>query len=321
MAKLTMVQALNQALDQLLGSDKSVLILGEDVGVDGGVFRVTDGLIKKYPTQVFDTPLAESGIVGTSIGLAINGMKPVAEMQFMGFYFPAFNQIASHLARYRNRTRGTLNLPVVIRIPCHGGIRALEHHSEATEAIFAQIPGLKVVMPSTPYDAKGLLIAAVNDPDPVIFLEPMKVYRSIKEEVPEEMYEVPIGKAHVIQEGADITVITWGSYIKDVLDAVKDAPHSIELIDLRTISPLDTETILASARKTGRVLVIQEAPKTCSLSSEISARVTEKCFLDLKAPVKRITGYDVTMPLPGGEEYYLVNKARIHAAMKELMEY
>ncbi|MDO8480677.1 MAG: alpha-ketoacid dehydrogenase subunit beta [Nanoarchaeota archaeon] len=321
MAKLTMVQALNQALDQLLAKDKSVLILGEYVGVDGGVFRVTDGLIKKYPVQVFDTPLAESGIVGTSIGLAINGMKPIAEMQFMGFFFPAFNQIASHLARYRNRTRGTIHLPVVIRIPCHGGIRALEHHSEATEAIFAQIPGLKVVMPSTPYDAKGLLIASVNDPDPVIFLEPMKVYRSLREEVPEEMYEVPIGKANVIQQGTDMTVITWGSYIKDVLDAVKDAPYSIELIDLRTISPLDNETLIASAMKTGRVLIIQEAPKTCSTSSEISSRIHEKCFLSLKAPVKRITGYDLTMPLPAGEEYYLVNKPRIHTAMKELMEY
>ncbi|MBS3106759.1 alpha-ketoacid dehydrogenase subunit beta [Candidatus Woesearchaeota archaeon] len=321
MAKLTMVQALNQAMDQVLAKDKRALILGEDVGVDGGVFRVTDGLIKKYPNQVFDTPLSESAIVGASIGLAINGLKPIAEIQFMGFYLPAFNQIVAHLARYRNRTRGTVNLPVVIRIPCHGGIRALEHHSEATEALLAQIPGLTVVMPSTPYDAKGLLIASVNHGDPVMFLEPIKVYRSIKEEVPEEMYEVPIGKANIIQEGTDMTVITWGSYIKDVMEAVKDAPYSIELIDLRTISPLDNETILASAQKTGRVLIIQEAPKTCSISSELSSRIHEKCYLSLKAPVKRLTGYDITMPLPAGEELYLVNKPRIHRAMKELMEF
>ncbi|MBR9698970.1 alpha-ketoacid dehydrogenase subunit beta [Candidatus Woesearchaeota archaeon] len=321
MAKLTMVQALNQAFDQVMAKDKDVVLLGEDIGIDGGVFRVTDGLIKKYPDRVFDTPLAEVGIIGASIGMAVYGMKPVAEIQFMGFVYPAMNQIISHAARFRNRTRSALTVPMVIRMPCQGGIRALEHHSESTESLFAQIPGLKVVMPATPYDAKGLMIAAINDPDPVIFLEPKKVYRSIKEEVPEEIYEVPIGKANIIQEGIDLTIITWGTYVKEVMDAIRDSKVSIELIDLRTISPLDNETIINSAKKTGRVLIIHEAPKTCSVGAEISARITEKAFLNLQAPVMRLAGYDIIMPLAQGENLYLVSKERIDEKIKQMMEF
>jgi len=322
MAVLTMVQALNQALDQAMEKDKSVVCYGEDVGLDGGVFRVTDGLIKKHPEQVFDSPLAECGIVGTAIGMGIMGMKPVVEIQFFGFIYPAMNQLISHAARIRNRTRGSMHCPIVVRTPAHGGVKALEHHSESTEAMFVHIPGLKVVMPSTPYDAKGLMLSAIEDEDPIIFLEPTKVYRSLKEEVPEGYYTVPIGKANIIQEGNDLTIVTWGAYVKDVMDTIRDIKDvSIELIDLRTLSPMDAETVINSVKKTGRLLIVQEACRTCSISSELMARTIEKAYLNLKAPPMRLAGYDIIMPLPAGEKYYLVNDKMIKHNIKKIMEY
>ncbi|MBS3163911.1 alpha-ketoacid dehydrogenase subunit beta [Candidatus Woesearchaeota archaeon] len=322
MAVLNMVQALNQALEQEMARDSDVVVLGEDVGVDGGVFRVTDGLHAKFPNRVFDTPLAESGIVGTAIGMAVHGMRPVAEIQFSGFVFPAMNQLVCHAARLRNRSRGAVHCPMVVRMPSQGGVRALEHHSESVEAYFAHTPGLKVVMPATPYDAKGLLTSAIRDPDPVIFMEPTKLYRSVKEEVPEEQFTVPIGKANIIQEGDDLTVVTWGSYLKEVMDVLTKAEKpSVELIDLRSISPLDTETIISSVKKTGRCLIVQEAPRSFSVSSEISARITERAFLSLKAPVQRLAGYDLIMPMPQGEHLYLVNERRIRTAIEQVMTY
>src|SRR5699024_8713716 len=258
-----------QALDNEMEKDERIVVYGEDVGVEGGVFRATKGLQKKFgEKRVFDTPLAEAAIVGTAVGMAVNGLKPVVEMQFSGFSYPAFNQIISHVSRMRNRSRGGYNLPMVIRMPYGGGIRALEHHSESTEALYAQIPGLKVVIPSTPYDAKGFLISAIQDPDPVIFMEPKRIYRAFRQEVPEDHYELPIGKAKVLQEGEDVTIVSWGAMVRDTqkaIDMVKDKGIEPELIDLRTISPIDRETIIESVKKTGRIIIVHEAPKTLGL--------------------------------------------------------
>lgn len=320
---LSLVQAVQQALQNEMALDPTVVVYGEDVGVEGGVFRATEGLQKEFgESRAFDAPLAESAIVGAAIGMAIKGMKPVVEMQFMGFIYPAVNQIVSHVARYRNRTRGLRHLPMVIRAPYGGGIRALEHHSESTEAMFAHIPGLKVVIPSTPYDAKGLLIAAIRDPDPVLFLEPKRIYRAFKQEVPEEAYTLPIGKAKVIQEGEDVTVVAWGAMVHDVLKAVSAIKDlSVEVIDLRTISPMDRETIIASVEKTGRILVVHEAAKSFGPGAEIMAVVNEKAFLSLEAPPLRLTGFDTTFPLPRGEEHYIPSPKRIEAKIRELAAY
>lgn len=286
--KLNIVEAVNQALMNEMEKDETIVVYGEDVGVEGGVFRATVNLQKKFgKDRVFDTPLAESAIVGTAVGMAINGLKPVVELQFMGFSYPAFNQIISHVARMRNRSRGRYTLPMVIRAPYGGGIRALEHHSESTEALYAHIPGLKVVIPSTPYDTKGLLIAAIRDPDPVIFLEPKRIYRAFRQEIPEETYELPIGKAKVVEEGEDITVITWGAMVRDVQKAsemVKEKGIYPEIIDLRTISPMDRETFIESVKKTGRAVIVHEAPKTLGVGAEIVAIINEKAFLYLEAP-------------------------------------
>ncbi|HIJ99727.1 TPA: alpha-ketoacid dehydrogenase subunit beta [archaeon] len=323
MTEMHMVQALNSALDNLMKEDDSVIVLGEDVGVDGGVFRVTDGLLDKYgEKRVFDTPLAEAGIVGTSIGLAIKGFKPVAEMQFMGFVLPAMQQIISHAARMRNRSRGRYTCPLVVRMPCQGGVKALEHHSESTEVFFAHTPGLKVIMPSTPYDAKGLLISAIKDPDPVIFLEPKKLYRSIKQEVPEEAYEIPIGKASVLVEGDDITMISWGSMMRSTISAAeKLAKEGVnpEVIDLRTISPLDHDTIIESVKKTGRCIIVHEAARTGGMGAEIMARINERAFYSLEAPMKRVTGYDIVIPLPMGEDCYFPDAKRVYSGAKEVL--
>ena len=323
MAIMTMVQAINSALKQEMERDKSVIVLGEDVGIDGGVFRVTDGLLNVFgPERIIDTPLAELGIVGTSIGLALGGMKPVAEIQFDGFIYSAVDQMISHLSRVRNRSRGRYKCPVVIRFPYGGGIKALEHHSEAMEALFAHIPGLKVVIPATPYDAKGLLISAIRDPDPVIFMEPKRVYRAIKEDVPETEYMVEIGKANVRKEGSDVTLIAWGSTVKMSLDMLDKLTNvSVELIDLRTISPMDTETILNSVRKTGRVVIVHEEPQSFGTGAEIMARITERELLSLKAPIKRVTGYDVPTPYPKLEDYYLPNASRVTKAIEEVMKF
>lgn len=321
--KINIVQAVQQALQNEMALDASVVVYGEDVGVEGGVFRATAGLQKEFGVErVFDTPLAESAIVGTAVGMAINGLKPVVEMQFMGFIYPAFNQIVTHVARYRNRTRGQRPLPMVIRAPYGGGIRALEHHSESTEALFAHIPGLKVVIPSTPYDAKGLLIAAIRDPDPVLFLEPKRIYRAFKQEVPQEAYTLPIGKAKILKEGSDVTVVTWGAMVPDVQKAVAGIEDiSVEVIDLRTISPMDRETITESVEKTGRILIVHEAPKSFGTGAEIMAIVNEKAFLSLEAPPMRLTGFDTTFPLPRGEKHYIPSPERIQAKIRELAAY
>ena len=316
MATLTLLGAINNALDQQLEKDKSVVVFGEDAGFEGGVFRVTAGLQKKYGKErVFDTPISEAGIVGSSIGMAANGLKPVAEIQFSGFMFPGFNQIAVHAARMRNRSRGKYNLPMVIRMPYGGGVRALEHHSEALETLFAHIPGLKLVIPSTPYDAKGLMTAAIKDPDPVIYFEPKKIYRAFKQEVPEEEYTVEIGKARTVQEGDDVTVVAWGAMLHETLKAVKaleeEKDLSIELIDLRTIAPMDSDHVIESVKKTGRLVVVHEAVKTLGIGSELISRVNEGAFFHLEAQPTRVTSPDITVPLPKGEHHHIVDAKRI----------
>lgn len=323
--KLNIVEAVNQALMNEMELDERVVVYGEDVGVEGGVFRATVNLQKKFGKhRVFDTPLAESAIVGTGVGMAINGLKPVVELQFMGFSYPAFNQIISHVSRMRNRSRGRYNLPMVIRAPYGGGIRALEHHSESTEALYAHIPGLKVVIPSTPYDTKGLLIAAIRDPDPVIFLEPKRIYRAFRQEVPEEAYELPIGKAKIVEEGEDVTVITWGAMVRDVQKAsemVKEKGIYPEIIDLRTISPMDRETFVESVKKTGRAVIVHEAPKTLGTGAEIVAIINEKAFLYLEAPPTRVTGFDTTFPLPRGEMHYIPSPERIAKTIEDVVKF
>ncbi len=323
--KLNMVQALNQAMAQEMERNERVIVMGEDVGVDGGVFRITEGLLNKFgESRVIDTPLAESAIIGTAIGMAACGLYPVAEIQFMGFVYLAYNQILAHAARLRNRSRGRYAMPLVIRMPYGAGVRALEHHSESTEAIFCHIPGLKVVVPSTPYDAKGLLISSIRDEDPVIFLEPKKLYRAGKQEVPEKEYEVPLGGAKVVREGEGLTIIAWGAMVPVAQKASEMAEKSgvfPEVIDLRTLSPIDYQTIIKSVKKTGRALIVHEAPKTCGLGAEISALINEKALLSLEAPVIRVTGYDITVPLLKSEGYYYPTPERILYSIKKIMEW
>lgn len=322
---LNIVEAVNQGLSNEMERDESVVVYGEDVGLEGGVFRATVGLQEKFgEDRVFDTPLAESAIVGTGVGMAINGLKPVAELQFMGFSYPAFNQIISHVARMRNRTRGSYTLPMVIRAPYGGGIRALEHHSESTEALYAHIPGLKVVIPSTPYDTKGLLIAAIRDPDPVLFLEPKRIYRAFRQEVPEESYEIPIGKAKVIENGDDVTIITWGAMVRDVQKAsemVKEEGINPEIIDLRTIAPIDRDTIIESVKETGRVIIVHEAPKTLGVGAELVSIINEKAFLYLEAPPTRVTGFDTIFPLARREHHYIPSPERIAKTIEEVVKF
>lgn len=321
--KINIVQAVQQALQNEMTLDPTVVVYGQDVGLEGGVFRATAGLQTMFgEARIFDTPLAESGIVGTAVGMAVNGLKPVVEIQFMGFIYPAFNQIISHVARFRNRTRGQRHLPIVIRAPYGGGIQAPENHSESTEAMFAHIPGLKVVIPSTPYDTKGLLIAAIRDPDPVLFLEPKRIYRAFRQDVPEDAYTLPIGKARIVQTGDDITVVTWGAMVPEVQKAVNGIDDvSVEIIDLRTISPMDRDAIADSVKKTGRVLVVHEAAKSFGAGAEVIAVVNEHAFLSLEAPPSRLTGFDTIMPLPRGEAHYLPTPARIRAKIREIAAY
>ncbi len=322
MANLTMVQAINLALIQEMEKDERVLLLGEDVGNNGGVFRVTEGLQKRFGAKrVVDTPLAESGIIGTSIGLAMNGLRPVPEIQFEGFLGPAYDQICSHAARMRTRTRGAFPVPLTIRIPVGGGIHAPELHSDSPEAIYAHTPGLKVVMPSSPYDAKGLLIAAIRDPDPVMFFEPKRIYRAFREEVPEDEYVLPIGKARTVCEGTELTVVSWGASVIQCMQAIEKSGRSIELIDLRTIYPFDVDAVEASVKKTGRCVVVHEAPLTCGFGSEISARIMERCFLHLEAPVQRVAGFDTIMPYYKLELDYMPDAARISRAIDDVMAY
>lgn len=322
---MTLVQAVNQALDLKLADDPSIVVYGEDVGVEGGVFRATEGLQAKYgEARVFDSPLAESGIAGTAVGMAAAGLRPVIEMQFCGFIFPAFNQIVCHVARMHNRSRGRYPMRMVIRFPYGGAIRALEHHSESPEALLAHTPGLTVVIPSTPYDAKGLLISAIESDDPVIFMEPKRIYRAIKQEVPLERYTIPIGKAKVLQEGADITVVTYGANVREVQKAMvlaKQDGISVELVDLRTISPIDRETVGASVRKTGRFLAVTESPGHCGVAAELVTVATEEAFLHLEAPPARLAGFDTPPPYIRGEHFYFHSPERIHHEIRRVMEF
>ncbi|NLY25550.1 MAG: alpha-ketoacid dehydrogenase subunit beta [Bacteroidales bacterium] len=315
MSVMTMVKAINNALDIKLNEDKNIVIYGEDVGVEGGVFRVTEGLQKKYGVErVFDSPLAESAIVGTALGMAVSGLRPIVELQFEGFTFPAFNQILSNVARIQNRSRGKYGAPMVIRFPYGGGVNALEHHSDSPEALFAHIPGLKVVIPSTPHDAKGMMIAAIESNDPVIFMEPKRIYRAIKQEVSDEKFTIPLGKARVVQEGSDVTVVAFGAMIRECQKAITMAEESgisVELIDLRSIYPIDRETIRESVRKTGRMIVVAEAHNSFSVGSELIAITNEEAFLYLEAPPKRVMGYDTVVPLAQGEKYYIISPERI----------
>ena len=321
---LNNIEALNQAIEQAMKADKSVVLWGQDAGFEGGVFRATTGLQEKFgKDRVFDAPIAEAAMAGVGVGAAVYGLRPVVEMQFQGFSYPAFQQIMTHAARMRNRSRGRFNVPLVIRMPMGGGVRALEHHSEAIEALFAHIPGLKVVMPSTPYDTKGLMISAIKDNDTVIFLEPKKLYRAFKQDIPAESYEVPIGKANVLKEGNSITLVTYGAQVQDSIKAIQKMMETnpeidVELIDLRTISPIDTKTIVESVKKTGRLLVVHEAVKSFSVSSEIITRVNEKAFDSLIAPPTRLTGWDITVPLAKGETMHAITPERIIEKVKEV---
>jgi pyruvate dehydrogenase E1 component beta subunit len=319
-----MVQALNLALRQEMERDDAVIILGEDVGKDGGVFRVTDGLIERFgEDRVVDTPLAESGIVGTSIGMAVYGLKPVCEIQFSGFDYIAFHQIENHASRLRRRSQGRYGVPMVLRAPYGGGVRALEHHSESREAFWAHIPGLKMVIPSGPRNARSLLVSAIRDPDPVIFYEPKAVYRAFREEVPEEEETLPIGKSHLVREGKDITMICYGAMLHPTLEAAAELKEKdgveAEVIDLLTISPLDDQLFTESVRKTGRALVVHEAPRSFGPGAEVASRIMEKSFFYLEAPVRRVTGFDVNIPLPRREDAYLPSAQRIARAARETL--
>lgn len=324
MAKVTMVEAVTMALAHELKHDNDVVILGEDVGINGGVFRATNGLAQKFgEDRVLDTPLAEAMIAGLTVGMAAQGMKPIAEAQFMGFIYPMVEQIICHAARLRNRTRGRMHCPLVIRAPYGGGIHAPEHHSESTEAIFAHMPGIRVVVPSSPSRAYGLLLAAIRNPDPVIFLEPKRVYHLNKEEVEDDGEEYPLDMCYVIREGSDITLVTWGAMMKETLEAADQLAVkgiSAEVIDVATVSPLDMDTIHESVAKTGRCVIVQEAAKHCSLSSEIAANLADQGLYSLNAPVKRVTGYDVIMPLFKMEKKYMPSTQRILQTVNEVLE-
>ncbi len=326
MAKLNMVEGINLALDQCMASDEDVCLMGEDVGVNGGVFRVTKGLLEKYGEhRVIDTPLAEDGIIGTAVGMAIYGLKPVVELQFSGFALQAFDQIEQNMARYHNRTRGRYPIQMVLRTPYGGGIRAVEHHSESREAYWAHTPGLKVVIPSGPRTARALLAASIEDPDPVVFYEPKAVYRAFREEVPETHETMELGRASVVRTGTEITLIAYGAMMRPTLDAADELGDShgadVEVIDLLSISPMDTETITGSVSKTGRCVIVHEGPRTCGVAAEIIARINEHAFAHLLAPVRRITGFDIHFPYFQTEEHYLPDPDTIIAAALETLAY
>ena len=325
MKVLTLIEAVTDALRTEMAADRSVVVFGEDVGLEGGVFRVTTGLQREFGEErCFDTPIAESGIVGAAVGMAVAGLRPVVEIQFSGFAFPAFNQIASHVSRIRNRTRGALTAPLVIRMPYGGGIRAPEHHSESLEALFGHIPGLKVVIPSTPHDAKGLLISAIRDPDPVVYLEPARAYRAVRQEVPEEAYTVEIGKAKIEAEGDELTLVSYGAQMIEARQAramLAAEGRSVELIDLRTIHPFDARTVVDSVRKTGRFLAVHEGPQSFGVASELVATVLEQAFDVLEAPPARLTGPDIIYPMPRGERHYLMTVEHVLTEARRVLDY
>ena len=325
MKSATLLAAINSGLAEALQEDDSVVVYGEDVGVNGGVFRVTAGLQERFgKRRCFDSPLAESALVGTAVGMAMAGLKPVVEIQFSGFAWPAFNQIVCHAARTRNRSRGTLTLPLVIRMPYGGNLKALEHHVESMEATFAHVPGLKVVIPSTPHDAKGLLLGAIRDPDPVIYMEPKRSYHSPQQEIPESPYTLPLGRARVEQRGDAVTLIAYGAMMREARAAaayLRGRSVAVELIDLRTIYPYDCEAVLSSVRKTGRVVVVHEGPRSFGVAAELIALVTEELFMYLEAPPRRVTGSDAVIPLPAAEHYYFLTAEHIVDAVQETVEF
>ncbi|EJW17179.1 alpha-ketoacid dehydrogenase subunit beta [Paenibacillus alvei] len=323
---LTILQAINEALDQKLADDQRVMLTGEDIGVNGGVFRATEGLFEKYGKErVVDTPLAEAGIIGSAIGLALNGFIPVVEIQFLAFIYPGFEQIVTHAARMRYRTRGQYNVPLVIRAPYGAGIRGPELHSESVEAFFVHTPGLKVVVPSNPYDAKGLLVSAIEDPDPVVFLEPARIYRAFKAEVPEEMYRIPLGKANIVREGTDVTLISWGAMMRVALEAARQLEQekgwSCEVIDLRSLYPLDRDAIAASVKKTGRALIVHEAQKTAGVGAEIVSLINDEALMYLRAPIQRITGFDVPVPQFSLEDVYVPTVGRVREGIAAAIQF
>ncbi|MCU0520326.1 MAG: alpha-ketoacid dehydrogenase subunit beta [Anaerolineae bacterium] len=324
MAKMTMVQALNLALTQEMAEDDRVIVLGEDVGRDGGVFRVTDGLFETYgESRALDTPLGEAGIVGMAIGMAIYGLRPVAEIQFSGFIYQAFHQIEQHAARIRWRSRGRFNVPMVIRAPFAAGVRALEHHSESREAYFAHTPGLKMVIPSGPRNARALLVSAIRDPDPVVFFEPKSIYRAFREEVPEDEEVMEIGKSVIAREGQDLTLISYGAMMRPTLAAAdrltEEDGVQAEVIDLLTLSPLDDTLFTTSVRKTGRAVIVHEAHRSFGPGAEIASRIMERSFWTLEAPIKRVTGYDVVVPFFAREQAYLPDVERVLSAARETL--
>ena len=325
MDKINMVQSLNRTFHEMMEKDDTILVMGEDVGLNGGVFRVTDGLYEKFGRdRVIDSPIAESAILGTAIGMAIAGLKPVVEMQFSGFSYLMMHQLEGNASRMRTRSRGQFTVPLVVRMPYGGGVRALEHHSESKEVYFAHTPGVKVVIPSTPANAGALLRSAVNDPDPVVFMEPKRSYRSFKEVVPETLPVVEIGKSHIVEEGGDLSVISWGAMMQDTLKAVdrlkKDTGCRPEVIDLLTLSPLDVETLTQSVMKTGRCVIVQEAQRSFGPASEIIALINDYALMHLEAPVNRVTMYDIPVPLFGREQLYLPSRDRIYRAMIKTLD-
>jgi pyruvate dehydrogenase E1 component subunit beta len=323
--QMTMIEALNSALALELERDQRIVLLGQDIGPNGGVFRVTEHLQRKFGEErVFDTPLSESAIIGSSIGMAIYGLRPIAEIQFAGFLFVCMNQLVSQAARIRLRSAGAYTCPLVVRAPYGGGVRAPELHSDSLEGVFLQTPGLKVVIPSNPYDAKGLLASAVDDPDPVLFLENIKLYRSFRQETPEEYYSIPLGKAKTVQEGTDASIFAYGAMVNVALEAAKQAQQEagtrVEVIDLRTVWPLDEEAIASSVEKTGRAIVVHEAPRAGGIGAEVTAIINEHCLYSLLKPVERVTGYDAPYPVPGLEDYYLPTPAKVLTALRQVME-
>jgi len=325
MAELTMVAAITLALARAMEDDPSVLVLGEDVGADGGVFRATEGLLTRFgPERVMDTPLAEAAIGGIAVGLAAQGFRPVAEIQFMGFLYPVLDQLVNHASRLRNRTRGRLSCPLVVRAPMGAGIHAPEHHSESTEAMFAQIPGLRTVIPSSPRRAYGLLLAAIRDPDPVVFLEPSRLYRSVREEVEDDGVALPLDTCFVVRPGEHVTLVAWGAALQDTLaaaDTLAASGVSAEVIDVATLAPLDFDTILASVSRTGRCVIVHEAPRTGGFGGEIAARLAEHGLLSLLAPVERITAPDVVVPYARLENHYIPTRRHIEEAARRAVAY
>jgi 2-oxoisovalerate dehydrogenase E1 component beta subunit len=321
MTTLNIVQAVNRTLREEMKRNDKIIVLGEDVGVNGGVFRATDGLFQEFgPNRVIDTPLAESGIIGVSIGMALYGLRPVPEIQFMDFIYPAFDQIQSELSKFRYRSGGQFTTPVLIRTPYGGGIRGSHYHSQSTEAFFVHTPGLKVVIPATPYDTKGLLTAALRDPDPVMFLEPKKIYRTVRGDVPDDEYTIPIGKANVAREGEDVTIFAYGAMLHVALEAAELAAAkgiNVEVVDIRTLLPFDIEAVLSSVKKTGRVIIVHEACKTCGFGAEIAAQIAERALLHLKAPIARVAGFDVPFPYVLEDEY-MPNANRVLNAIEKV---